>query len=201
MNVKLILFLFFSQFYPYLFSFLFFSFFLSLPLLFSFTHPVIPYLLSIFIFFFKNQRSKINKLDSGDWQRSKNLGVVEIDERAKMKTKVDELDFDLQTPQSTFWWLDTYQIWWWWGLQTPQSAFWSLTIYWSVVAGLGLPKWTPSWSNSYLRLFAFFWNGYSLWVCQSGIGFLFGFLEVTIGIMVVLDGHNDAESNCGRLDL
>ena len=64
------------------------------------------------------------------------MGVVEIDERAKMKTKVDELDFGLQTPQSTFWWLDTYQIWWWWGLQTPQSAFWSLTIYRSVVDGL-----------------------------------------------------------------
>ena len=126
------------------------------------------------------------------------MGVVEINERAKMKTKVDELDFGLQTLQSTFWWLDTYQIWWWWGLQKPQSAFWSLTIYRSVVAGLAK---MDSITKQQLRLFAFFWNGYSLWVCQSGMGFLFGFLKVTIGIMVVLDGHNDAESNCGRLDL
>jgi hypothetical protein len=57
------------------------------------------------------------------------LGVVEINERGKMKMKADELNFGLHTPQSTFWWLDTYQIWWWWGLQTPQSAFWSLTTY------------------------------------------------------------------------
>ena len=52
-----------------------------------------------------------------------------------------------------------------------------------------------------LEIICVFWNGYSLWVCQSGMGFLFGFLEVTIGIMIVLDGHNDAESNSGCLDL
>jgi hypothetical protein len=99
------------------------------------------------------------------------LGVVEIDERAKMKTKVDELDFGLQTPQSTFWWLDTYQIWWWCKHHNQPFGVSQFTDLW----WLGLRKWTPSRSNSYLRLFAFFlewvffmgvsiWNGFSVWV-------------------------------------
>ena len=99
--------------------------------------------------------------------------MVEIDERAKMKTKVDELDFGLQTPQSTFWWLDTYQLWWWWGLQTPQSAFWSLTIYRSVVAGLA--KMDSITKQQLLEIICVFlewvffmgmsiWNGFSVWV-------------------------------------
>ena len=125
------------------------------------------------------------------------MGVVEIDERAKMKTKVDELDFGLQTLQSTFWWLDTYQIWWWWGLQKPQSAFWSLTIYRSVVAGLA--KMDSITKQQLLEIICVFlewvffmgvsiWNGFSVWA-------------LGVGIMVALDGHNDAKSNCGRLDL